>query len=550
MTRSKWTSLEEAAAVIPDGATVSVSSSSGLGCPDAMLKAIGDRFRSEGEPRGLTMIHPIAAGDMYGIEGVDHIAEPGLIKRIIGGSYPSGPSGMPSPKIWQLIDGDQIEAYNLPSGVLFHMHADAAAGRPGVLTKVGLDTFVDPRRQGGRMNRVTAEEIVRVVEFDGDEWLYFRAIPIDVAIVRGTTADELGNISTEHEGAYLGALDQALAARNSGGVVIAQVERMTTAGSIPPQQVRIPGTLVDWVVVAPDQWQTTQTEYDPAISGELRRPVDQFEVPGWGLDKVIARRAALELVVGEAVNLGFGISALVPRILLEEGLDGRVTWVIEQGAVGGMPLLGFQFGCAANAQAFMPSPAQFMYFQGGGFDRCLLSFLQVDAEGNVNVSRLLGKPHVTAGAGGFVDITTAAQNLVFSGAFCAGRQDIGLENGELTIRDDGAVAKFVPAVEHVTFSGRMARERGQNVTFITERCVIRLHADGLTVTEVAPGIDLERDLLGRVTIPLRVSPELRQMDGRLFRPERMGLSLHGDGERTAGAVVTRRRRRALPVGRA
>src|SRR5215207_3693723 len=548
MRQPKRISLEEAAAVIPGGATVSVSSSSGLGCPDATLKAIGDRFRGTGEPRGLTMIHPIAAGDMYGIEGIDHIAEPGLIRRIIPGSYPSGPSNMPSPKIWQLIDGEQIEAYNLPSGVLFHMHADAAAGRPGVLTKVGLDTFVDPRRRGGRMNRVTAEDIVRVVEFDGEEWLYFRAIPIDVAIVRGTTADELGNISTEHEGAYLGALDQALAARNSGGVVIAQVERVTTAGSLPPQQVRIPGTLVDWVVVAPDQWQTTQTEYDPAISGELRRPVDQFELPGWGLEKVVARRAAMELIDGEVVNLGFGISALVPRILLEEGLDGRATWVIEQGPVGGMPLLGFQFGCAANAQAIMPSPAQFTYFQGGGFNRCLLSFPQVDAEGNVNVSRLRGKPHVSAGAGGFIDITTAARNLVFSGTFCAGHQDIVVENGELRIREDGRVAKFVPEVEHVTFSGRMAQKRGQNVTFITERCVIRLLPDGLTVTEVAPGVDLEREVLGRVAIPLHVSPQLRQMDGRLFRPECMGLTLRAGEERIQRELLPGGRKRAVPVG--
>ena len=526
MTRSKWISLDDAAARLPDGATVSVSSSSGLGCPDAMLRAIGDRFRATGEPRGLTMVHPIAAGDLYGIDGVDHVAEPGLIKRIIAGSYPSGPSNMPSPKIWQLIDGDEIEAYNLPSGVLFHMHADAAAGRPGVLTKVGLDTFVDPRRQGGRMNQATGEDIVQVVEFDGEEWLFYRAIPIDVAIVRGTTADELGNISMEHEGAYLGGLDQALADRNNGGVVIAQVERLTTAGSIPPQQVRIPGALVDWVVVAPDQRQTTQTEYDPAISGEVRRPANHFEIPEWGLDKVIARRAALELINGESVNLGFGISALVPRILLEEGLDGRVTWVIEQGAIGGMPLLGFQFGCAANAQAIMPSPAQFTYFQGGGFDRCLLSFLQVDAAGNVNVSRLRGKPHVTAGAGGFIDITTAARHLVFSGAFSAGRQDIDLSGGKLTIREDGKVAKFVPEVEHVTFSGRMARERGQNVTFVTERCVIRLLPDGLTVTEIAPGVDLERDVLRRVEIPLRVSRRLRPMNERLFRPERMGLRLH------------------------
>lgn len=496
------------------------------------------------------MIHPIAAGDMYGIAGVDHIAEPGLIKRIIGGSYPSGPSGMPSPKIWRLIDGDAIEAYNLPSGVLFHMHADAAAGRPGVLTKVGLDTFVDPRRHGGRMNQATEEDIVRVVEFDGEEWLFYRAIPIDVAIVRGTTADELGNISMEHEGAYLGGLDQALAARNTGGMVIAQVERLAAAGSIPTQQVRLPGALVDWVVVAADQWQTTQTTYDPAISGEVRRPADQFEIPEWGLEKVIARRAAMELIAGEVVNLGFGISALAPRILLEEGLDGQVTWVIEQGAVGGMPLLGFQFGCAANAQAIMPSPAQFIFFQGGGFDRCLLSFLQVDSVGNVNVSRLRGKPHVTAGAGGFIDITTSARNLVFSGPFAAGRQDLGLSDGTLSIREDGKVAKFVPEVEHVTFSGRMAKERGQNVTFVTERCVMHLLDDGLTVTEIAPGVNLEADILGRVDIPLHVSPDIRLMDERLFRPEPMRLQLAKSRDGTGQENLSLDRAAAGANGRA
>jgi acyl CoA:acetate/3-ketoacid CoA transferase len=523
---------------------VSVSSSSGLGCPDGLLRAIGDRFRATGEPRGLTTIHPIAAGDMYGIDGMDHIAEPGLLRRVIAGSYPSGPSSLPSPRIWQLIDADAVEAYNLPSGVLFHMHTDSAAGRPGVLTKVGLDTFVDPRRQGGRMNAATREELVQVVVFDGDEWLYYRAIPIDVAIVRGTTADELGNISMEHEGAYLGALDQALAARNNGGVVIAQVERLTAAGSIPPQQVRVPGNLVDWVVAAPGQMQTTQTAYDPAISGEIRRPSDTFEIPKWGIEKVIARRAAMELRAGEAVNLGFGISALVPRILLEEGLDGAVTWVIEQGAVGGMPLLGFAFGCAANAQAIVPSPAQFTYFQGGGFDRSLLSFLQVDAAGNVNVSRLLGKPHVTAGAGGFIDITAGARHLVFSGTFSAGRQTIAIRDGALAIEEDGKAAKFVPEVEHVTFSGRMARERGQHVTFVTERCVLRLLPEGLTVTEIAPGVDLARDVLGRVEMPLRVSPELRTMDARLFRPEPMSLHLAANKPRARqpGQAAARRER--------
>jgi len=525
MPRSKVLSLPEAAALIPNGATVTVSSSSGLGCPDATLRAIGERFAATGGPRDLTAIHPIAAGDMYGIVGVDHLARPGLLRRIIGGSYPSGPSSLPSPAIWRMIDANEVEAYNLPSGVLFHLHADAAAGRPGVLTKVGLDTFVDPRRQGGRMNARTVEDLVRVVEFDGAEWLYVRAIPIDVAIVRGTTADEWGNVSMEHEGASLGALDQAMAARANGGIVIAQVKRLAAGGTLPAQSVRIPSTLVDHVVLDPDQWQTTQTPHDPAISGEVRRPSAAFDPAPWGVDKIIARRAAMELREGEAVNLGFGISALVPRVLLEEGLHGAVTWVIEQGAVGGIPLLGYQFGCAANAEAIMPAPAQFTYFQGGGFDRSLLSFMQIDAAGNVNVSRLAALPHVTAGAGGFVDITTAARHLVFSGNLTAGGLKLDIADGRLRIEREGKTAKLVPEVEHVTFSGRMARERGQEVTYVTERCVLRLEADGLTVTEVAAGIDLQRDILDRAAIPLRVSPNLRPMDPRLFHPEPMGLVL-------------------------
>ncbi len=525
MPRSKLLPLAAAAELIPAHAVVSVSSSSGLGCPDAMLQAIGDRYSATEQPRSLTMIHPIAAGDMYGISGIDHVARPGLLKRIIAGSYPSGPSSMAAPAIWQMIDRNEVEAYNLPSGVLFHMHTDAAAGRPGVLTRVGLDTFVDPRRQGGKMNAAATDDLVRVVSFDGEEWLYFPAIPIDVAIVRGTTADEWGNISMEREGAYLGALEQALAARANGGITIAQVARLTAGGTLRPHDVHIPSTLVDHIVLAPNQMQTTQTLYDPAISGEVRQPLSVFEPVPWGTDKIIARRAALELRDGEAINLGFGLSALVPRVLLEEGLPDAVTWVIEQGAVGGVPLLGFQFGCAANAQAIVPSPAQFTYFQGGGFDRSLLSFLQIDATGSVNVSRLAAKPHVTAGAGGFIDITARARHLIFSGYLTAGGLKLSVENKELRILQEGAVSKIVPEVEHVTFSGRMARERGQNVTVVTERCVLRLEAKGLTVTELAPGIDLERDVLQQVAIPLQVSPDLATMDARLFSPEPIGLVL-------------------------
>jgi acyl CoA:acetate/3-ketoacid CoA transferase len=502
MPRVQIVPAEQAAALIPNDSIVVISSSSGLHCPDAVLKAIGERFAETGEPKNLTTLHPIATGDMYGIAGIDHLAQRGLLKRAIAGSYPSGPSSMTAPKIWQMINNDEIEAYNFPSGTLFHMLREAAAKRPGVLTQVGIDTFIDPRRNGGRMNSVTPPDIVRVVEFDGKEWLYFKAIQPNVAIIRGTTADEFGNISMEHEGAFLGAYDCALAARNHRGAVIAQVKRLTTAGAQHPQMVRVPGILVDYIVVAPDQMQTTQTPYDAAISGEVRRPLSEFKPLPFNTDKVIARRAAMTLCKDEAVNLGFGISALVPEILLEEGLHGKVTWVIEQGAVGGLPLTGFPFGCAVNAQAIVPSPDQFTYFHGAGFDRSLLSFMQVDADGNVNVSRLAARPHVTAGG-----------------------LELAIENGTLRIVKEGEARKFTREVEHVTFSGRRARANNQNVMYITERCVVTLEPDGLTVIEIAPGVDLRRDVLAQADCKLRVSPNLNLMDARLFQPERLGLAL-------------------------
>ena len=490
-----------------------------------MLKAIGERFDATGHPRGLTTLHPIAAGDMSGIKGVDHIAKPGLLARIIGGSYPSGPSSAEPPAIWRMITGNQIPAYNIPSGVMFDMHREAAAKRPGVLTKVGLDTFVDPRREGCAMNEAArAVPVVKPMRFEGEDWLFFPAIVPEVAILRATTADERGNLTYEHEGAYLGGLDQALAARNNGGIVIAQVKRITKAGSLKPHDVRVPGVLVDYVVVDPDQKQTTQTVYDPAISGEIFRPMDSFELTPFGIQKVIARRVAQELQVGASVNLGFGISANVPRILIEEGLEGAVTWVIEQGAVGGVPLLDFAFGCASNADAFMPSPYQFTYFQGGGFDASLLSFLEIGRDGSVNVSKLAFRPHVTAGAGGFVDITARAKKIVFSGMFNAGAK-LGLDQGRLVIEREGTLKKLVDAVEHVTFSGPRAIAQGQEITYVTERCVMRLDRDGITVTEIAPGIDLDRDLRAQAAFPLRVADGLKPMDARLFDPAPMGLTL-------------------------
>jgi propionate CoA-transferase len=327
-------------------------------------------------------MHPIAAGDMYGVKGMDHIAQDGLLDRVIAGSYPSGPSSLPMPEIWRMVVEDRVAAWNVPSGILFDMHREAAARRPGVLTKVGLDTFVDPMREGCAMNpRAAARPIVARVEFAGETWLHFPNIVPDVCILRATTADERGNLTYEHEGAYLGGLEQAIAVRNHGGLVIAQVKRMTAAGSLRPHDVRVPGHLVDLIVLDPDQKQTCETPHDPAISGEIMRPWSSFSHPrtrgregdrpprGDGAARRHDRQPRLR-------HLGHGAA---------HPARGRppqaVTWAIEQGAVGGMPLTGFAFGCASNADAFVPSPQQFIYFQGGGFDMAFLSFLEVDRRG-------------------------------------------------------------------------------------------------------------------------------------------------------------------------
>ncbi len=523
----KIVSAAEAVKAIPDGATVAVNSSSGLNCPDAVLKALGERFAAEKAPKNLTMLHPIAAGDMFGIRGVEHIAQKGLIGRIIGGSYPSGPSTSEPPKIWQMITANEIPAYNVPSGIMLDMMREAAAKRPGVITKVGLDTFADPTQEGCAMNaRAASAPIVKKIDFDGDEWLYFPAIVPKVAIIRASACDERGNMSFEQEGAYIGAMELALAAHNNGGIVIAQVRNVAENETIKPHQVRVPGILVDYIVEAPDQWQTTQTPYDPTISGEVFKPISSFALMEFGTGKAIARRVAQELRKGWAVNVGFGVSANVPRIFIEEGLHGQATWVIEQGAVGGVPLLEFQFGCSSNAEAFVPSAYQFTYFQAAGFDCSMLSFLQIDSHGSVNVSKLGVRPHVTAGAGGFVDITARAKKIVYSGFYNAGAK-MEIVDGRLKIEKEGKVKKLVKEVEQVSFSGRRGVTQGQDVTYVTERCVLKLTPQGIVVTEIAPGVELQANILDQSEFPLIVSPQLKEMDKRLFVPQPMGLTLDG-----------------------
>ena len=319
---------EEATQLVPSGATVTVSSSAAQLVPDKVLAGIEARFLATGEPKGLTMVFPVAVGDSFGTVGMDHLAYPGLIKRLIGGSYVNGPASKAPPKIYAMILGDQVEAYNLPLGVLMHLHRDIAAKKPGVITKIGLGTFVDPRDRGGRMNNVTPPDLIEVVQLRGEEWLLFRAFPINVAIIRGTMADVNGNITTEHEGVTLAILAQATAAHNCGGKVIAQVKRVVAAGTLDPQKVKVPGILVDALVVDPEQRQNTGIAYDPAISGEIRAAAFPVEPIPLGPEKAIARRALMQIQPGDIVNLGFGISSLVPQIAFEEGVFDRLNFTV------------------------------------------------------------------------------------------------------------------------------------------------------------------------------------------------------------------------------
>ena len=507
---------EAAAKLIENGSVITISSSSALGCPDFVLKAIGERFDKESSPKNLTVISPIAAGDMYGVKGIDHISKGGLLSKVIAGSFPSGPSSLEPPLIRQLIANEEIDAYNLPSGVIFQMHRAGAARQPGVFSKVGMDTFIDPRISGGALNKRTPKDFVKVENFQGEDWLFYPGLTPDVAIVRATTADEHGNLTYEHEASPLGALDQAYAAHNHGGIVIAQVKRVVAAGTLDPKHVRVPGILVDAIVVDPDQMQTTMTKYEPTLSGEKFEGVTDNEPLSYSLETIIARRAAQELEQGWIVNLGFGISAVIPRALSEKPGHANVTWIIEQGAVGGTPVTGFAFGCAHNPDALMQSTDQFTLLQGGGFDAAMLSFLEVDSHGNVNVSDLPSRTHVTAGVGGFADITSSAPLIIFSGYFTAGKKTIEISGTGLNIKSDGSIAKFVPEVSQITFSGQRALANGQKVYYITERCVIELRKEGLTVVEIAPGVDLQRDILDRAGFPLKVADTLRRTNSSIF----------------------------------
>jgi propionate CoA-transferase len=512
--RNKIVSSAEAAAIIRTGDTVSISGFVGIGTPDELLIAIEQRFLETREPAGLTLVFAAAPGDGKD-RGLNRLAHEGLIKRAIGGHWSL------VPKLGRLALDNKIEAYNLPLGCISQLYRDIAGKRAGLLSRVGLRTFVDPRQDGGKINSVTTEDLVELVEMAGREWLFYKAFPINVTLIRGTTADVAGNITMEREALTLDSLSAAMAAKNSGGFVIAQVERVAAAGSLDPRKVQVPGILVDCVVLAePDNHrQTYATPHSAAFSGQLRVPLDRVEPMALDERKIIARRAALELPPGGVVNLGIGMPEGVAAIAAEENVLQYLTLTAEPGIIGGMPQSGLNFGAALNPEALIQQNQQFDFYDGGGLDLACLGMAQADAEGNVNVSRFGDR---LAGAGGFINISQNARKLVFTGSFTAGGLKIAVKDGQLHILQEGRSYKFIAAVEQITFSGLYAAEAGQAVFYVTERCVFRRTAEGVELVEVAPGIDVERDILAHMDFRPIVRDQ-KLMDGRIFRPEPMAL---------------------------
>jgi propionate CoA-transferase len=518
---NKIVSAREAVRLIRDGDTVATGGFAGIGFAEETVieleKAFltgDDELTSLGRPRNLTVVFCAGQGD-YATRGLNRLAHPGLVKRAIGGHFGA------IPKLAQLAVTGQIDAYNLPQGVIAHLYRDIAAGKPGHLSRVGLGTFVDPRFGGGKVNDRTTENLVQLMTIGDEEFLFYKAFPINVGIIRGTTADPDGNISMEREALTLEGLSLAMAAHNCGGLVIAQVERIADKGTLNPRQVKIPGILVDCIVVAQpgNHPQTYGSIYNPAFSAEVRVPLTSLEPMAMTERKIIARRAAIELQANSVVNLGVGMPEGIAAVAAEEKMTDLMTLTAEPGVIGGIPAGGMDFGAATNAQAIIDQPYQFDLYDGGGLDAAFLGLAQADKDGNLNVSRFGPK---LAGAGGFINISQNAKRVVFLGTFMAGELEISVVDGKLVIERDGKTRKFVKAVEQRTFSGPYAAQNDKDVLYVTERCVFRLTKEGLELTEVAPGIDIKRDILDNMDFePIIRQP--RMMDPRIFRAEPMGL---------------------------
>jgi propionate CoA-transferase len=511
---SKVIGVGEAIGLIRDGSTVVVGGSgAGHALPQRFIDELAAQYGATGRPRGLTTVRIVGIGD-FADRGFSQLALPGLMRRTIGSNIGN------EPRLGALVEANELESYSFPQGVLSQLMREIAAGRPGLVTQVGLGTFVDPRQTGGKQNATTTEDLVEVVTLRGREWLLFHAFPIDVAVIRGTTADEDGNLTMEGEAIQGEMLAMAMAARNSGGIVIAQVRQLARRGSLRMRDVKVPAALIDHVYVDPEQWQTYITRDSPYYAGQVRKPVTDDPPLPLDVRKIIARRSLLEFRPGAICNLGFGISQLIGRIAWEEGITDQLVLTVEQGIFGGVPVAGNEGGAGFNYQAMIDQPYMFDFYDGGGLDVASLSFAEVDAAGNVNVHAFEGR---VRGPGGFPNISARTKKINFVGTLTAQGLELEILNGVRVVHE-GSLPKFVPAVREITFSAQLARERGQEVRYITDRAVFALDADGLVLLEVAPGIDVERDVLARMGFRPQIADDIRTMDPRLYATGPMGLA--------------------------
>jgi propionate CoA-transferase len=514
--KNKIISADEAVKLIKSGDTVGITGFIGMGHPAELTEALEKRFLDTSEPRNLTLTYGASQNDGKSWWGLNRLCREGLISKIIAGHF-----GL-QPDMVKMIIANKVEAYNLPQGVMMHLFRAISGGKPGIVSHVGLRTFADPRETGGRLNEISKEEYVKLIEIDGKEYLFYKAFPINVALIRGTTADTRGNITIEKEGLSLEFLPLAMAAKNSGGIVIAQVERVTEAGTLDPRMVKVPGILVDCIVVAKPEnhMQSMAEQYNPALCGETRMPMGDWKPIPLDDRKIICRRAAMELIPDAVINLGIGMPEGVSAVAAEEQFIDQLTASVEPGPIGGVPLSGLRFGCSINPEAMLDHPYQFDFYDGGGLDLAVLGLAEADQFGNVNVSKF--GPRI-AGAGGFINITQNTRNVIFAGTLTAGGLEIAIEDGKLRIVKEGKSKKLVTKVGHITFSGAYAQEINQKVTYVTERAVFELRPEGITLTEIAPGIDLEREVLGQMEFRPLVAPDLKLMDSRIFRDEAMGI---------------------------